>query len=170
MKSITILALGIGVLTLVSCRKEAVQPSAETTEQSAAQNQSKTVSVSAWQPIGNWSRNSGEQGGASSGTINDGAISSEVAGEGLILVFMKQGNTTQSLPYLQGDIYWNYQVEAGSIVVNATSASSKGSISQDQPFQYIILTKEKLEELEGQGQSKSGLMDLSYDQAIALLN
>lgn len=163
----TIIALGIILFGAASCSKNELrseeiytEPGIETTPTVSS------AAVSGWQQATEWS--SPEQNNAlQSGRIGSAGISADIADNGLVLVFTKKGEMMQSLPYTDGDIYWNYQVEQGKVVINA-SATSAAKIDRQQAFQYVMFSKEQLDMLETKGMMKNELINLSYNQAMQI--
>jgi hypothetical protein len=170
MKGMKFLALAIGVLTIVSCRKESMQQEAVNTEVPAADVSTTTSSarLSAWQQVNSWSA-AKQSGSVYTGRIDDVAITTEITNTGMVLLFSKNGATTQSLPFKQDDnTYWSYQVEEGSVIVNADAGVSKTTMDNNRQFQYIVLSKEQLDALEAKGYSRSSLINISYQSASTL--
>jgi hypothetical protein len=171
MKGMKILALAIGVFTFVSCRKDSMQEDVAFTETPVAANSGSTESatLSAWQTVNSWNVPAKQSGSVYTGRIDDAAITGDITNTGLILLFTKNGTTTQSLPFKQdGNIYWNYQVEEGSVIVSADAGASQTNVDNNRQFQYIVLSKEQLDALEAKGQSRSSLINMSYQSAVAL--
>jgi hypothetical protein len=123
------------------------------------------TAISNWQPVNN-SSTSGKTASTKgfTGVVNDLSISQDVLSNGLVLVFAKEGNQGQSLPFVQsGSIYWYYQVEEGQI-----SVSAEGSTDQSKEFQYIVLTSDQLNDLEARGYPKNTLVNISWNDAVDL--
>jgi hypothetical protein len=169
MKGMKFLALAIGVLTIVSCRKESMQQEEVNTEvPAAAVSTTSSARLSAWQPVNSWSA-AKQSASVYTGRIDDAAITAEVVNTGMVLLFAKNGTTTQSLPFKQDDnTYWSYQVEEGSVIVNADAGISKATIDNNRQFQYIVLSKDQLDVLEAKGYSRSSLINISYQSASTL--
>jgi hypothetical protein len=167
MKDMKILVLGLGLLVFASCKKNDITPAQLETETPApAAAPANTARLSSWQSV-SWSAD--KSNGSAAGVIKDAAITTDVANEGLVLVFAKKGNIEQSLPYMQsGDVFWNYQVEEGTIIITADGANSKAAIDADQQFQYVVISKEQLDALDAKGQSRNSLINLSYQTAVSL--
>jgi hypothetical protein len=170
MKDMKILVLGLGLLVFASCKKNEITPAGletETPAPAAAPATSNTARLSSWQSVSNWSADNST--GSAAGVIKDAAITADIANEGIVLVFAKKGNIEQSLPYMQsGDVFWNYQVEEGTIIITADGANGKAAIDTDQQFQYVVLSKEQLDALDAKGQSRNNLINLSYQTANSL--
>lgn len=169
MKRISIITAGIFMIAASSCSKNELRSeqlyTAPVVEATAAAAPS-TATVSAWQPVSEWS--AVQEGKAHSGSISNAAITTGVADNGLVLVFAQKGNSTQSLPYTDGDVYWNYQVEEGKVVINAAGTKDGMTIDRQQAFQYVVLSKEQLDVLETKGITKNELINLSYSQAMEI--
>lgn len=168
MKDMKILVLGLGLLAFASCKKNEVTPALSETETPApAAAPASTSRLSAWQALSSW--DAAKSNGSVAGIIKDAAITADIANEGLVLVFAKKGSIEQSLPYMQsGDVFWSYQVEEGTIIITADGANDRAAIDTDQQFQYIVLSKEQLDALDAKGQSRSILINLSYQTAVSL--
>jgi hypothetical protein len=169
MNRITIVALGIFMLAAASCTKdelrseqEYTEPVVETTAAAAP-----AVTVSEWQTVREWS--AAQENKTQSGSISNSTITSDIVDNGLVLVFAKRGDITQSLPYTDGgDIYWNYQVEEGKVLINASATADVVRIDRQQAFQYIVLSKDQLDAFETKGVSKNDLINFSYKQAVEI--
>jgi hypothetical protein len=168
MKRISIIAAGILMIAASSCTKDELRSEQEFTEPVVEVTATATpvATVSEWQPVREWSV--AQESKSQAGTISNAAITTDVVDNGLVLVFAKKGDVAQSLPYTDGDIYWNYQVEAGQVSINAAATTEAGKIDRQQAFQYIVLSKEQVDALETKGVSRDQLINMSYLQAIAL--
>jgi hypothetical protein len=160
MKSYKLTILGFGLMLLIaSCKKEDVKanvPAASSVE-----------SDSKWNSIANWSSSKTDNVTTYFSKVSDSSITANVANAGLVLVFKKSGNTIQSLPVQEQDVYWYYQVSKGSLRIN--SENNSGQNLNQQSFSYFVITPQQLSTLEASGKTRFDLLDLSYDQAAALL-
>jgi hypothetical protein len=169
MKRITIVALGILMIAASSCTKDELRSEQEYTEPviETTATAAPAATVSGWQPVREWTV--AEESKAQSGSITNTHITPDVVDNGLVLVFAKKGDITQSLPYTDaGDIYWNYQVEEGKILINAAAVTGAVKIDRQQAFQYVVVSKEQLDALEAKGVSKSELINFSYKQTLEI--
>jgi hypothetical protein len=105
--------------------------------------------------------------------VPDAAITSEVVDNGLVLLFKNDRSSLSSLPVEENSKsesrYWYHQVTEGNIMISVDSYGAALSPDASSNFKYFILTPEKLQELEAQGQTVESLMNLSYQEASALL-
>ena len=151
------------MLLMVSCRKEDVR---QTSAQNASQNISKGLQ---WSSLSDWSNVKTESVTTYFSKFSDSAVTADVASAGLVLVFKKNENSIESLPFQEkdGKTFWYYQVSKNAIRIN--SDDSNGENLDRQSFSYIIITPQKLSALEANGKTRSDLLQLSYEQAVALL-
>jgi hypothetical protein len=165
MKITKILALALIAASVASCKKTDL-----TENQAAAQSPVATTTaatttaapaLSDWKTVSNWT-SSGKQ---YSTTLADQAITGAIADKGLVLVFSKNQNNPELLPYSKDGVSWYYQVNKGAVTITATGAS----VAKGQQFQYLILSEEQLAQLEAKGETKFKLMGLSYENAMNLL-
>ena len=164
MKNYKLTAFGFGIMLLVaSCRKNDLV--AENNIAPVAQ----TVASAKFNSLSSWSSSQAENTRTYFSKVSDSSITADVAKSGLVLVYKKEGNSVQSLPFQEkdGKTYWYYQVANGSIRIN--SDNNSGQDLAQQSFAYFIITPEKLASLEAGGKSRFQLLDLSYEQAAALL-
>ena len=101
--------------------------------------------------------------------MSDSSVTADIVSNGLVLVYKKSGNDIESLPFQDrsSKVYWYYQVSKGSIRISGNNAASQNVSGQS--FSYFVLTPEKIAALQSNGKTKLDLMQLSYDQAAALL-
>lgn len=151
------------MLLIVSCKKEDVQQVNPSTKISSGNK------VSGWNSLSNWIKSEIDSTTAYSTKITDTSINSDVIKSGLVLLFKKNGNEIQSLPFQQKETksYWYYQVSKGSIRV--TSANNEQGQSLADQFYYFVLSSQKLSTLAASGKTKLDLMQLTFEQASTLL-
>lgn len=156
MKKIALLSL-ISLLAFASCKKDHLEevPSPQSAETPAVATQ-----VSTWKAVENWTGSNN----SFSASLSDESISSDVAQNGLVLLYAKD-NTIQLLPGKVGKTYFYYQVQEGSIQINANSDVNKAL-----QFSYVVFSKDELSSLEQKGVSRSQLMNMSYEQVSQLKN
>jgi hypothetical protein len=161
MKKYKVSLVGFALMLMVaSCKKEDVQVKntpASTTASPAPQ----------WKSLTNWSTSTSDNQTNYSSKLSDSTITGSVATGGLVLVFKKSGSTIQSLPFQETEskTYWYYQVSKGTVQVN----SNNNQNLDQQSFSYFVITPEKLSGLEASGKTRLDLLQLSYEQAVALL-
>jgi hypothetical protein len=161
MKKYKVSLVGFALMLMVaSCKKEDVQVKntpASTTASPASQ----------WKSLANWSTSTSDNQTNYSSKLSDSTITGGVATGGLVLVFKKSGSTIQSLPFQETEskTYWYYQVSKGTVQVN----SNNNQNLNEQSFSYFVITPEKLSSLEASGKTRLDLLQLSYEQAVALL-
>lgn len=154
MKKIILPCLAV-LLILASCKKTDIEnPETQSSETSA----SVAANLSGWKTIGNWTAANNNY----EASISDQKITSDIAGEGLVLLYAK-GKAIQLLPGQVEKTYFYYQVEDGSIQINASTDFNKSL-----EFSYIIFSKEQLSSMEQKGINKSQLMKMSYQQVSQL--
>jgi hypothetical protein len=161
MKKYKVSLVGFALMLMVaSCKKEDVQVKntpASTTASPASQ----------WKSLTNWSTSTSDNQTNYSSKLSDSTITGSVATGGLVLVFKKSGSTIESLPFQETEskTYWYYQVSKGTVQVN----SNNNENLDQQSFSYFVITPEKLSGLEASGKTRLDLLQLSYEQAVALL-
>lgn len=164
MKNFKLPFLGLALaLLIISCKKEDVQ------QPGASQVSPSKVSSASWNSLNNWSSTSSDNTTTFFAKLSDSSITANVVSEGMVLVYKKSGNDIQSLPFQEkdGKTYWYYQVSNGSLRVNSDNNSGQNLSAQS--FSYFVITPQQLSDLEAQGKTKIDLLQLSYDQATALL-
>ena len=157
MKKIQLLGLA-ALLAFASCKKNDVTTEAQTTGVSKSQE----AQLSTWTAVQNWTTTEGN----SQGSISDNNISAAIASQGLVLVYANTKSTPVLLPAQVGKTNYYYQVENGSIQINASKTDA--SFDKSQQFSYIILSKEQLQKLEEKGFSKLQLMAMDYSNVKQL--
>lgn len=162
MKNYQVSLFGFALMLLVvSCKKEDVQ--VKNTAPAAVS------STSQWKSFTNWSNSGSDSQATFSSKLADSTITSNVAAGGLVLVFKKSGTDIQSLPFQETNskTFWYYQVSKGTLQINSDDNSGQSLSSQS--FSYFVITPEKLSSLEASGKTRLDLLQLSYEQAVALL-
>jgi hypothetical protein len=151
------------VLLIASCRKEDIQAKNTTNNLSAVSN------TAQWKSLSNWSSSKNEEITTYFSKVSDSSITSNVVNAGFVLVFKKNGSDIQSLPFQEksSKTYWYYQVSGGSLRIN--SDNNAGQNLNAQSFAYFVISPEKLSALEASGKAKLDLLQLSFEQAEALL-
>jgi hypothetical protein len=151
------------VLLIASCRKEDIQANNTTNNLSAVSN------TAQWKSLSNWSSSKNEEITTYFSKVSDSSITSNVVNAGFVLVFKKNGSDIQSLPFQEksSKTYWYYQVSGGSLRIN--SDNNAGQNLNAQSFAYFVISPEKLSALEASGKAKLDLLQLSFEQAEALL-
>jgi hypothetical protein len=161
MKKYKVSLVGFALMLMVaSCKKEDVQVKNSTASTTASP-------ASQWKSLTNWSTSTSDNQTNYSSKLSDSTITGGVATGGLVLVFKKSGSTIQSLPFQETEskTYWYYQVSKGTVQVN----SNNNQNLNEQSFSYFVVTPEKLSSLEASGKTRLDLLQLSYEQAVALL-
>ncbi len=170
MKNHKLSILGISMILLItSCKKnDVLQPQA--TKASASSQKIAGSSVQ-WKPVSAWTTTKMENVSMFSTTIQDTAITAAVAGNGLILVYKKNSAVVNALPYQENGTNnaWYYQVSLNTITINCNSNSAQ-ALGNGHSISYFIISADKIKELADKGHSKIELMQLSYENATALLN
>jgi len=163
--NLSVLGLGL-ILLATSCKKTDVQH-----ENPVSTPAPSTVAKAEWTAISNWSSSQEEKFTSFSATIQDSSISNAVTANGLVLVFSKNGNTINALPFQEKgstDAYWYYQVSKGTITLSSDNYSG-AQPSSTTGYKYIVFSPQQLRDLEAKGYSKIELMQLSHDDLAAIL-
>lgn len=151
------------VLSVISCRKEDIQ-------QNSLKITSTSTAAGSWKSFTNWSTvKANDSITTSFSQVSDTAINSAVANSGLVLVFKKVGSSIQALPYQDKSdgTYWYYQISKGFLRINGNNNAIQHN-SDGQTFSYFIFTPEKIAALKEKGKTAIDLMQLTYEQALAL--
>lgn len=167
MKNLHLPLLGLAIVLLVaSCRKEDVQKP----EISKTNSATSVAKVSGWISLNNWSSSANDNSTTYFSKVSDTAISADVVNTGLVLAFAKTGTQIQTLPFEDETTktYWYYQVSNGSLRINGDNSNANQNFNGKNII-YFVLTSQQLADLESKGKSKFDLMQLTYDQASALL-
>lgn len=154
MKKIFFLSL-VSLIAFASCKKDDIK-----TE--AAQSSETIGTTSSWKTIENWSSSENTY----QGSINDDKISSDIASEGLVLVYAKSNSSSVLLPAQIGNTYLYYQVENGSVQIVANNAAPDKAVQ----FSYIIFSKDQLNTLNQKGITSSQLLKMNYQQITQVKN
>lgn len=172
------------LLLATSCKKTDFQDELPQNAQSESGELTDPVSSSSapldlsketgWQSASTWDVEKQEDFSIYYINVSDAAITSEVVDDGLVLLYKNDKLSLSSLPVEENgkteSRYWYHQVTEGNIMISVDSYGDALSPDASSNFKYFILTPEKLEELEANGQDVDSLMNLSYQQASALFN
>jgi hypothetical protein len=152
-------------ISALSCRKSEVPVGVTAPEITSAKINQFPV-LSAWNGLSNWNARQTGQETVNSGIITDAAISVDVLSNGIVLVYAKQQNHVNQLPFRSGQLSLSYSVMPGaiSIVAEGNSSAIQGIL-----LSYIILSGEQLASLEAKQFSRAGLLNLSYDEVAAII-
>lgn len=153
MKKILFLSL-ILIVAISSCKKE-------DNKMESAQTAENAVIVSDWKTV-EWNASDSIYEGA----LPDEKISSDIVSNGLILVYAKSNNTNQLLPAKIGNSNLFYQVENGSVKINANNTSPNEALQ----FSYIVFSKEQLNTLAQKGITTLELIKMNYEQVKQIKN
>jgi hypothetical protein len=183
MKNVKFSILGLSLLLLTaSCKKEDFQE----TNQTDAETVATETAQAGWQSATNWETVNQQTLSVQYFTINDDNITDEVADKGLVLVFKKNENAINALPFEEANAgtakaeeaganeksnanYWYHQVAKGSLLVSCDLYTASATPNTANSFKYFIITPEKLQSLEKDGYTTDKLMNLSYADAASLL-
>jgi hypothetical protein len=164
MKSSLILLTAFALFMFASCRKTDLQ------QPNPIENNNNNADMSAWKTVNSWSASNAGRNDAYTGVISDNSITSEIADNGLVLVYTNDGNAVRQLPYSEqseGKTYsWYYQVSEGRITVSVDANGDVSNLKLQQGFTYLKLSANQLEELESKGLSAAELFQISYDKAL----
>jgi len=166
----TLPVVGASLLLLItSCKKTDVQ---HENPVSAPTSVSAVTPKAEWTSINNWNSSQGEKFATYSSRVEDSSITTAVAGKGLVLAFSKNGTTINALPFQEKgttDSYWYYQVSKGAIILSCDNYSGTQSLNTV-GFRYFVFSPQQLKDLEAKGHTKIELMQLSYEDLVAVLN
>lgn len=181
MKNVKLPVLGLSlVLLMASCKKNDYKE-ASATDATTATASSEADSLG-WKTSSTWEN--ADQGSFSVHyfTIQDSAITSDVADNGMVLVFKKNGTAVNALPFEEATSvaqtatekttnanYWYHQVSTGSLLISCDLYKAAATPDNANSFKYFVLTPEKLQSLETSGYTAEKLMNLSYSAAASLL-
>ena len=161
--------LGLSLILLItSCKKNDVQH--ENTQTSPAPAAPVSASVSEWRTFTSWTSSKGEKFTTYRSKIADSSLTNAVSSKGLVLAFARNGESIKALPFQEkgtSDSYWYYQVSSGTITLSCDNYSGKASPA-DVSFKYFVFSPEQLKDLEAKGYSKIKLMQLAYEDVVAL--
>jgi len=147
------------LFALFSCKKNDIE---NNQVQTAEIENAKTTQASGWTTIQNWSGS----GSSFQSVIADKNITSDIASQGLVLLFVKANNSTQMLPVKIDQTNFYYHVENGSISITASGESVNKSFE----YTYVVFSKDQLQKLEEKGFSKSQLVKMDYEPLKQLSN
>ena len=172
-----ILALSLVLLT-TSCQKNdfSEEPATEVAPTTALTD----ADAAGWQTSTTWEVADQETFSVQYFTIEDAAITSEVADNGLVLLYKKSGQAVNALPFEESAStstegtesaaanYWYHQVTEGSLLISR-DVYGKETPDVASAFKYFVITPDKLQALEADGYTTETLMNLKYADAAALL-
>jgi hypothetical protein len=174
-----ILSLSVA-LVVASCQKDDFREDAATdltTTTATALNASDTIG---WKSTTQWDVADQETFSVRYFTIEDPAITADVADNGLVLLFKRNGAAINALPFEEGaatgeeesasDNYWYHQVTEGSLLISCDVFGNKAVPGAANSFKYFVITPEKLQSLETDGYNAEKLMGLSYTEAATLFS
>jgi hypothetical protein len=161
-----ILSLAV-VAFFTACRKTDLPANEVTPPQAIA---AEVTAKDNWKSVSSWSSNETGNTTSFSSKIEDARLSSEVVNKGLVLVFMKKGEKSVSLPFTEEGtkLNWHYQVSDNLLQING-DASATQKVSTEQ-ISYFVISPEKIKALEAEGTSKIDIMSFTYEKAAAVLN
>lgn len=194
MKNLKLPILGLSLVLLVaSCKKEDFKE--ESSIDTAASNTTSfnETDTVGWLSAAQWETADQETFSVRYITIEDANITSDVADNGLVLLFKKSGNAVNALPFeesagneevftdneetgtdtdneeVANANYWYHQVTEGSLLISCDVYETAAATDGVNRFKYFIITPEKLQSLQADGHATEDLMNLSYAEATALL-
>lgn len=167
--------LGFSLLLLItSCKKNDVQHENTTTNSTAIATSATPAAPTAseWRSFTNWTSSKEEKFTSHSSKVIDSTITNAVATSGLVLAFSKAGSTIQALPFQEkgaNDSYWYYQISKDAITLSCDNYNGTAPVNTTE-FKYFVFTPQQLKDLEAKGYSKMKLLQLTYEEAVALTN
>ena len=182
MKNMKLPILGLSLVLLVtSCKKDDLKEDS-IQDATASSVEATKADTQNWKTVTQWEK--ADQGTFSVHyfTIADSSITADVADNGLVLVFKKDGNNIHSLPFeetkassKQSDNttasanYWYHQVADGSLLVSYDVYNTPATPETASSFKYFVITPDQLNTLQTNGYTTEKLMGLSYADAANLL-
>lgn len=161
---LTITTFAAITLLTIACKKNDLKgqaPEQQTPETSAATQ---------WKSVTNWSNSKQDAFTVYHGKIEDDKITPEVISKGLVLVYKSNGGSVLTLPSEDSqNNYWYYQISKGAVTITSDVYGADQTLDENSTFQYFILSKDQLADLEAKGYTKSKLMSLSYADASQLI-
>lgn len=125
-----------------------------------------------WQSVSQWQLIKQDNNSVYYFNIADKKFTSEVASDGLVLVFKKNAGSMVALPSEEtiGNVssYWYHQVTVGNLLILSDVHNSTNEPGAENYFKYVVITPDQLKSLETQGYTRSSLMNLTFDQAKKL--
>jgi hypothetical protein len=177
MKNLKLPLIGLTlILAVASCKKNDLQEESQPVQTESAASAVITDSVDniGWQSSANWEASKQENFSVYYFTIDDAKITSDVAENGLVLVYKKNGSAVASLPSEEkgnnSSNYWYHQVTEGNLLILCDAYGAASQPGTNNSFKYFILTPDQLKNLESKGHSSADLMNLTYAEAKGLLN
>jgi len=182
MKNVKLPILGLSlVLLIASCKKDDLkQTTADATSNTELLSDADTTG---WQTSTKWETVDQQSYSVRYFNIQDANITSDVADNGLVLLYKKNGTAINALPFEEGTAaatttedasektnanYWYHQVSEGSLLISCDVYTSETPVTANS-FKYFIVTPEKLQSLQQDGHTAEELMNLSYTDAAKLL-
>src|SRR2546423_11644502 len=125
MKNLKLPLIGLTlILAVASCKKNDFQEEAQPVQTESATSEVKTnssVDNIGWQSSAKWEASKQENFSVYYFTIDDAKITSDVAENGLVLVYKKYGSAVASLPSEEkgnnSSNYWYHQVTEGNLLI-----------------------------------------------------
>jgi hypothetical protein len=183
MKTLKLPILGFAlVLTAASCKKSDFKEDGSVAPSTTASSINEADTVG-WKPAAIWETADQETFSVHYFTIEDATITNDVADNGLVLLFKRNGNAINSLPFEEGDThdgmnadaensqskYWYHQVAAGNLLVSCDAYGNDKTPDGASSFKYFVITPQMLQRLEADGYTTEKLMNLNYAEAASLL-
>jgi len=181
MKNVKLPILGLSlVLLIASCKKDDLkQTEANATANTELLNEADTTG---WQSADKWETVDQQSFSVRYFNIQDANITSDVADNGLVLLYKKNGTAINALPFEEGTAaaaaeeateksnanYWYHQVSEGNLLISCDIYTTEAPVTANS-FKYFIVTPEKLQSLQQDGHTAEELMNLSYTDAANLL-
>lgn len=160
MKNYKLPFVGFALVVLIaSCRKEDVKRP-DTSKDASTEK-------SSWNALTDWSTVKADD---STTTYYSQILDSTInTTSGLVLVYKRDGNSIQALPFQDKSTgtYWYYQISKGVLRIDGNSSGRQQDFG-GQAFSYFVLSPEKISALEAKGKTRLDLMQLKYDEALEL--
>jgi hypothetical protein len=106
--------------------------------------------------------------------IKDDKITDNVAENGLVLVYKKNGSSVSALPVEEkgtgsSSMYWYHQITEGNIMITVDAYGTSTEPASANTFKYFVITPEQLKSLEAKSYNAASLMNLSYNEVKSVL-
>jgi hypothetical protein len=127
-----------------------------------------------WNPSANWEVAKQDDYSVYYFNIKDDKITNDVAENGLVLVYKKNGSSVSALPVEEkasgaNSLYWYHQITEGNLMITVDAYGTSTEPASANTFKYFVITPEQLKSLEAKKYTAASLMDLSYNEVKTIL-
>ena len=160
------------LISVVGCKKNDFKD--ELVNENLLTTATQAKDAAGWASLNKWEFASQEDFSVFYTTIQDAQLTAEVADNGLVLVFKKDGTSVSALPVEEKtkseSHYWYHQITEGKILISVDTYGTSIAPDAAKAFKYFIITPEKLAQLTTTGHSLDQLMNLNHQEAASLLS